>query len=102
MDGVPNYATRKSLLTTYSEKHSYTQAGPHASGPKISKQYQGDTNREPNQVVEDKVHYRSNLLSPRASNDTRKSTLHNQQTIILHQIWNTQVGQAKLKVIQSW
>ena len=63
-------------MATHSEKHSYTEASPHASGSEISQQGQGDANRETNQVVENKVHYRSNLLPSRTSNDTSKGALH--------------------------
>ena len=48
---------------TYSKKHCYTEASPHASGSKVSEQGQGDANRQTNQVVETKVEYRSDLLS---------------------------------------
>ena len=50
-------------MATYSEKHCYREASPHASGSEVSEQGQGDANGKTNQVVEDKIHYRSNLLS---------------------------------------
>ena len=63
-------------MATYSEKHCYREASPHASGSEVSEQGQGDANGQTNQVVESKVEYCSDLLSTRASNDTSKCALH--------------------------